>query len=168
MSITKKIYGTLPVSIRDTLLLRLFGLFKVPLLYWIKPKIIELSDHKTIIKIPLNRRNKNHLNSMYFGVLASGADCAGGLAAMKMIMASGQPVSLAFKSFHAEFLKRAEGDTLFTCVQGQEIKQFVTMVLASDQRHHLPVNVIATCPDKFGDEPIATFTLTLSLKKNVS
>jgi acyl-coenzyme A thioesterase PaaI-like protein len=164
MSIAKTIYDVLPVSIRDTFLIRLFGLFKVPLLFWIKPKIIELSDNKTIIKIPLGRRTKNHLNSMYFGVLASGADCAGALAAMKMIIDSGQNVSLAFKDFHAEFLKRAEGDTLFTCVQGKEIKQFVELVLASDQRHHMPVEVIATCPDKSGDEPVAIFTLTLSLK----
>ncbi|MEH6452458.1 MAG: PaaI family thioesterase [Psychromonas sp.] len=167
MSIAKKIYRRLPESIRDTLLLRMFGLFKVPLLFWIRPKIVELSKQRTIIKIPLGRRTKNHLNSMYFGVLASGADCAGALSAMKMINESGHNVSLAFKDFHADFLKRAEGDTLFTCTQGEEIKLFVERVLASEQRQHMPVKVIATCPDKTGDEPVAIFTLTLSLKKKL-
>lgn len=165
MSLAKKVYQFLPESIRDTALVRMFGFLKVPLLFWISPTVIELSDERTVVKIPLNRKTKNHLNSMYFGVLAAGADCAGGLAAMKMIITSGQEVSLAFKEFHAEFLKRAEGDTYFTCVQGVEIKKFVEMVLASDERHNMPVEIIATCPDKFQDEPVAKFTLTLSLRK---
>ena len=165
MNIAKKLYEVLPVNMRDTALVRMFGLFKVPLLYWIKPKVLELSDERTIVKVPLSRRTKNHLNSMYFGVLAAGADCAGGLAAMKMIINSGENISLAFKDFHAEFLKRAEGDTLFTCTQGQEIQEFVNKVLASNERHNMPVQIVATCPDKFDDEPVAIFTLTLSLKK---
>ena len=102
---------------------------------------------------------------MYFGCLAAGADCAAGLMAVQHIRKSGAKVSLAFKDFKAEFLKRAEGDTHFTCTQGAEIRALVETVLNSDERHQLPVNVIATCPSKLGNEPVATFTLTLSLKK---
>ena len=160
----KKLYQILPPQYRDTALVRAFGLFKVPLLFWISPSVKELSDKRCVVKIPLNRRTKNHLNSMYFGVLACGADAAGGLAAMKLIIDSGKNVSLAFKDFHAEFLKRAEGDTYFTCEQGEEIKAFVDKVVASDERHHMPVKITATCPD-IDDEPVAEFTLTLSLKK---
>jgi hypothetical protein len=39
------------------------------------------------------------------------------------------------------------------------------MVLNSDERHNMPVEIIATCPKKLGDEVVARFTLTLSLKK---
>jgi acyl-coenzyme A thioesterase PaaI-like protein len=162
---TRDIYHMLPAKFRDTALVRIFGLLKVPMLFWLRPSVVELDDHKCVVKIPLNRRSKNHLGSMYFGVLAAGADCAGGLAAMKMIIESEKNISLAFKEFHAEFLKRAEGDTYFTCEQGEAIKSFVNKVIASDQRHHMPVQVIATCPDKNGDEPVAIFTLTLSLKR---
>src|SRR5690606_21976149 len=111
------------------------------------------------------RRQKNHLSSMYFGVLAAGADCAGGLVAMQAIRASGKKVSLSFKDFHADFLKRAESDTVFTNTQGEEVRAFVTRVIASGERESFPVKVIATCPDKLGDEPVAEFTLTLSLKR---
>ncbi|EQC48027.1 PaaI family thioesterase [Bacteriovorax sp. Seq25_V] len=163
MSAIKKIYKALPESIRDTALVRTFGLFKVPLLFWISPTVVELSKERCEVRIPLNRKTKNHLKSMYFGVLAAGADCAGGLAAMKLIIESGQNVSLAFKDFKAEFHQRAEADTHFICNQGKEIADFVTKVVESGERHHMPVEIVAICP-KISQEPVATFTLTLSLK----
>jgi len=165
MSIAKNIYQKLPAKYRDTIMLRSFGLFKVPLLFWLRPSVVELCDEQCVIKIPFKRRSKNHLGSMYFGVLACGADCAGGLAAMKMIIDSGESVSLAFKDFEAQFLKRPEADVYFSCNQGAEIKSFVKQVVASGERHNMPVVITATCPDKFGDEAVATFKLTLSLKK---
>lgn len=164
MSAVKKIYKSLPESIRDTALVRAFGFFKVPLIFWISPKVVELSDKRCEFIVPLNRRTKNHLNSMYFGVLAAGADCAGGLAAMKLIIESGKNISLAFKDFKAEFHKRAEADTHFICEQGDEIKEFVQTVVNSDERHNMTVKIKAICP-KISMEEVASFELTLSLKK---
>lgn len=164
MSAVKKIYNSLPESIRDTALVRAFGFFKVPLLFWISPKVIELSEKRCEVVVPLNRKTKNHLNSMYFGVLAAGADCAGGLSAMKLIIDSGENVALAFKDFKAEFHSRAEADTHFICEQGEEIKAFVQKVVASNERHNMSVNIKAVCP-KISQEPVASFVLTLSLKK---
>ncbi|MCO4794898.1 MAG: PaaI family thioesterase [Bacteriovoracaceae bacterium] len=164
-SVTTTIENIIPQSVRDTALVRLFGFTKIPLLWYIKPIVTYMDEKECTIKIPLNRRTKNHLNSMYFGVLSAGADCAGGFFAMKQIMKSGKNVSLSFKEFHAEFLKRAEGDTYFKCTQGEEITAFVDKVLESGERENMPLHIIATCPDKLGDEPVAKFTLTLSLKK---
>lgn len=163
--IVNTVLEKVPAKYRDTALIRLFGLTKVPLLFWLRPKVVELSDKRCSILIPLNRRTKNHLNSMYFGVLACGADAAGGLSAMKHIMQSGKKVSLAFKEFNAKFLKRAEGDVLFNCEQGEEISAFVEKVLASDERQNMPVKIIATCPSIDEHEPVAEFELVLSLKK---
>lgn len=153
----------IPQSIRDTALIRVFGFTKIPLLFFLRPSVIRLDNDVCEVKIPLNRKSKNHLNSMYFGALAVGADCAGGLAAMKMIQQSGRKVSLSFKEFKAEFYKRAEGDTYFTCTQGKKISKLVEKVIASGERENMKVTVMATCPDKM-DEPVAKFTLTLSLK----
>lgn len=100
---------------------------------------------------------------MYFGVLATGADLAGGLVAMKEITESKKKVALSFKDFHAEFLKRAEGDTHFVCTQIPEIKKFVQEVITSGERMNFPVHIEAFCPD-IGPGPVAKFILTLSLK----
>ncbi len=163
--ISKKIFDKMPANIRDNMFMKFFGLTKVPMLFYIRPSVKELTNKRTVIKVPLSRRTKNHLNSMYFGVLAAGADLAGAMSAMKLIYDSGEKVSLSFKEFQANFLKRAEGDTYFTCEQGEEIEAFVKKVIKSGERENMPIKVIATCPDKLGDEPVAEFTLILSLKK---
>jgi acyl-coenzyme A thioesterase PaaI-like protein len=155
----------LPEKVKETFLLRLFGFLKIKMLYSISPTVLEVSDTRCRVRVPLNRNTKNHLNSMYFGALAAGADCAGGLIAMRMIQSEGNQVSLVFKDFHADFLKRAEGDVIFTCEQGLEIRDLVRKTLHSGERENMPVHVVATVPAKFGDEPVAKFTLTLSLKK---
>jgi acyl-coenzyme A thioesterase PaaI-like protein len=154
----------LPQGIKDTLFLRSFSLFKIPMLFFIGPRVVELSEKTTIVEIPLNYRTKNHLGAMYFGVLAAGADCAGGLGAMKMIQESGQPVSLVFKNFKAEFLKRAHGNVIFVCKQGVEIRDLVQKTIVSKERQELSLNIEAFCPSKLQDEPVARFVLTLSLK----
>jgi acyl-coenzyme A thioesterase PaaI-like protein len=161
----KRLTKIIPENILATALLRYFGFIKIPLLFFVRPSVIELSDNTAVVKVPLRRRTRNHLRSMYFGALAIGADCAAGLMAMKQIQSSSQNISLIFKSVDAEFLKRAEGDVYFTCDQGRKISNLVAAAEASTERVESPVHVTAKVPDKFGEEPIARFTLVLSLKK---
>jgi len=138
---------------------------KVPLLGWCLPAVTRLDDEACSVLIPLRRRTKNHLGSMYFGALCVGADCAGGLMAYRLIQKSGKPVSLIFKDFQAEFLRRPEGDVEFTCLQGREIAQWVQQVLQSPERQEMAVQVTARVPKGiYPEEVIARFTLTLSLK----
>ena len=153
-----------PDQLKDTAMIRFFGLTKIPLLWFIKPTVQKMTDEVCEVKVPLNRRTKNHLNSIYFGVLCAAADCAGGLTAMKHIRKSGKNIALSFKDFHAEFLMRAEGDTIFTNTQGKEIQEFVQKVAECGERMNMPVEVIATVTSNEADKTVAKFTLTLSLK----
>src|ERR1035437_6053594 len=91
---------------KETFGMRLFGWLKIPLLASVHPTVVELSETRCVVRIPLRRWTRNHLGSMYFGALAIGADCAGGLLAMDQIKRSGGQVSMVFKSFQAAFLKR--------------------------------------------------------------
>lgn len=159
-------------NLKHTLGIRAFGLFKIPLIFFCSPSVRELSDERCVIHIPLNRRTRNHLKSMYFGTLAVGADVAGGLIAMRLIdrakADSGARVSLVFKDFKAEFLKRPESDVVFACEDGKAIQELVRKTLESGERENLPVRITATCPDQSGAEPVAEFVLTLSLKRRDS
>jgi acyl-coenzyme A thioesterase PaaI-like protein len=148
---------------RATIALRLFGLTRIPMLAYVRPTVVEISMHRVVVRIPLRRRTRNHLGSMYFGALSVGADCAAGALAMHLIEQQPEPISLVFKDFNAEFLKRAEGDVEFCCRQGQEIAELVARAAASDERVERQVEVIATAPS-LSDEPVAKFRLTLSLK----
>jgi acyl-coenzyme A thioesterase PaaI-like protein len=153
-----------PKKYQDTMFVRLFGFMKVPLIFWVSPSVVTMNEKECVIKIPLSRRTKNHLNSMYFGVLCTGADIAGGLVAMNEITASKKKVALSFKDFKADFLKRAEGDVHFVVTQIPEIKKFVADVIKSGERMNFPVEIKAYCPGINPTEVVATFILTLSLK----
>lgn len=160
----KRLRRHLSMKRRMALDLLLFGMLKVPLLGYVRPRVVEASSEQVVIKITLRRRTRNHLGSMYFGVLAAGADCAGGIIAMEAIAEQNRPIAMVFKDFTAQFLKRAEGDVFFSCTEGQAIRRLVAKAAASSAREELPVRVDATVPRQFGAEPVATFVLTLSLK----
>jgi acyl-coenzyme A thioesterase PaaI-like protein len=149
---------------RETILLRLFGLTKIPLLFYVGVSIVELTPERMVVRIPLRRRTKNHLGSMYFGALCIGADVAPGAYAIYLIRKQRVPIAMVFKDFQAEFLKRAEGDVHFTCEQGKEIAELVAQAAASNERVERQLDVIATVPSS-SDEPVARFKLTISLKR---
>jgi acyl-coenzyme A thioesterase PaaI-like protein len=149
---------------RATITLRLFGLTTIPMLFYARPSVREISPERIVVRIPLRRRTRNHLGSMYFGALSVGADCAVGALAMHLIRRRPERISLIFSDFRAEFLKRAEGDVDFCCCQGHEISNLIAQAAVSDERVEMPVRVVATVPDQ-GNDSVATFKLTLSLKR---
>jgi acyl-coenzyme A thioesterase PaaI-like protein len=152
--------------LRETAYLRAFGMFKIPMIFFLSPTVLELSEKRSVVKIPLTFRSKNHLGSMYFGALCTGADCAGGLLAVKHIRESGRNVSFVFKDFKAEFLKRPECDVHFVCDDGKKAAALVKKVIETGERHHTPLHIEARSPDDpEGAEPFARFTLNLSLKR---
>ena len=151
-------------EIKATWFLRSFGFTKVPLIYYCRPSVIKLTKESAVIKIPFKRRNRNHLKSMYFGTLAVGADVAGGVLAMYLIQKSKRKISLVFKDFKAEYLKRPEGDTHFICNDGAAVQELLNQAIKTGERVNFPLKITATVPKISGDEPVAEFILTLSLK----
>ena len=149
----------------ETLRLRLWTFAKIPLLFFLRPSVVEATPRRTVVRIPLARRSRNHLGSMYFGALCAGADLAGALTAMRRIEASGRRVSLIFKDVTARFLRRAEGDVIFSCEDGDAVAALVARAIETGEREERPVRIVATVPEKLGSEPAAEFSLTLSLKR---
>lgn len=163
-TISEKLNGSTLDRFKATAQLWAFGALKIPVLFFLKPRVLQVDVDKTEVVIKLNRKTKNHLGSMYFGVLAAGADVAGGLLAYRLVQEKGKKVSLAFKEFEAKFHKRAEGDTHFICTQGKEIEEFVDEVLSQEERKNRWVEIEAYSAPDF-KEPVASFRLLLSLKR---
>ncbi len=155
-------------AFKATIAIRLFALVKIPLVSKIRPRVVAISEDSLTVKVPFRRRNRNHIRSMYFGALSIGAELTGGVLAMNAIRKSGEPVVMVFKSFHAEFLKRAEGHTCFVCDQGRELAELVQQAAQGGERVEREVRITATVPDKLGDEPVAEFRMTISLKRKES
>ena len=141
----------------------LFGFTRIPLIFFCRPRVIKITNTSLEVKIKLNRRTRNHMHSMYFGVLSVGADVTGGFMAMEYIRENNSNISLIFKDFKAEFLKRAEGDVHFICVEGNAIRALIQKSVKTGERESMPVHITATVPS-ISPEPVAKFILTLSIK----
>jgi len=149
---------------KTNLFIKYFGFTKVPLIFYCKPKVVAISDTSVTLKIPLLRRNRNHVGSMYIGALAIGADLSSALLALNIVDKSKRKIIPIFKDLKAEFLKRAEGDVHFVCNEGDKINKMIDEVLSENNRVNELINVVAYVPTKLGDEPVAKFSLTLSVK----
>lgn len=159
-SFVNSLVQKVPKPLRSTVIMRAFGLVKVPLLFACSPRVIELNEKCCRVEIPFRKVVKNHLGSMYFGALAIGADTCIGMLAMDQIYTSGKEVSLVFKDFKANFLKRAEGPTLFVCEQGQEVSELLAETIRTGERQNRTILAFA----QVHGETVAEFELTLSLK----
>jgi acyl-coenzyme A thioesterase PaaI-like protein len=150
---------------KQTLGVRLWALKNVFLLWLASPTVLEVNERRCVVRIPLNWKTKNHLGSMYFGALCIGADVSGGLIAFHLMQQQKVKLSFVFKDVKASFLKRPEDDVIFTCEDGASIQDTFNRAIATGERQESTVHIVATCPRKLGEEPVATFELTLSLKK---
>ena len=151
---------------KPTTLVRLWSLQNVVLLWLVRPKILELSPERCVVRIPLNWiTRRRDIHAMYLGTLCMGADVAAGLIAFHLVMERKARVNVIFKDLRAEFLKRAEGAVVFTNDDGPLVQDLVRRALESDERQEATVHVTATVPSKLGDEAVARFELTLSVKR---
>lgn len=138
--------------------------FKVAMIGYLKPRLITLNEATIVICLPLTTRSRNHLNSMYFGALAVGADLAGGIHGFYHAELAQCNVSLVFKSFQAQFLRRPESDVYFVCSEGELVKAMIQETKMTKERVTRPIHI-----DAYTDYPaqmnkVATFILELSVK----
>ena len=151
---------------KPTTMVRLWSLQNVFLLWITRLRILELTDDRCVVRIPLNWiTRRRDIHAMYLGTLCMGADVAAGLISFKLVMDRKEKVSFVFKDLKGEFLKRAEGDVVFTNNDGAVIQDLLRRARETGERQEATVHVVATVPSKLGDEPVARFELTLSLKK---
>ena len=143
------------------MMLRLMGIFKIPMIGYVRPRLVEINDTDVVVKIRLRRRTKNHLKSMYFGVLAVGADVTAGLHAFYFCDELNVRPSFAFKAMKSEFIKRAETDVLFTCNEGAAVREQVLKAIQTNERQNHWVKV--TAKDMNGDV-VALFEMEISVK----
>ncbi len=142
-------------------LLFLLSRFKIPMIGYVRPKLLLLNDTDVELKIKLRRRSRNHLNSMYFGALAIGADVAAGIHTFYFAEKMNKKVSFAFKGIKGDFLKRAESDVTFKCNQGKLIRE--TIEKSDREQVRINENVLVEAFDDM-NEIVATFEMLVSVR----
>lgn len=139
----------------------LLGRFKIPMLGYTGLKLVDIDDINSVVKIKLKRRTKNHLNSMYFGALAVGADVAGGVHAFYFAQKHNKKVSFAFKGMSCEFIKRAESDCTFISKDGKKVEDAILKSIETGDRVNETTHVDVFDAEK---ELVATFEMIVSVK----
>ena len=155
---------SLPSPLRENVGMKLFTMAYVPLIASCRPKVLQVSDGAALVQMPLRRRTRNHLNSMYFGAFAIGGDITGGVLAMHMCIEQDAVLVPSFKDVHIDFLRRAERDVFFSTRDADgSIREAIRHAAATGERVNVPMTIDAHVhePEK---ELVAEIALTLSLK----
>jgi len=142
------------------------GTFKIRLLAFISPKVVYYSQEKIVIRVKLNRRTRNHLNSMYLGALVMGAELAAGLPYAYFGTKEKLKFSLVFAGMDSKYLKRPDSDVYFEVRDLSIFEKLLEETKKSGERQSKQVDVDAYTfyNDSTRTEKVATFTLSLSVK----
>lgn len=139
----------------------LLGRFRIPMLGFTGVRLLDINDTTAKVSVKLKRKTKNHLNSMYFGALAVGADVAGGIHAFYFADKHNKKVSFAFKGMNCEFIKRAESDCTFVSNDGKLVEDAVLKSIATGDRVNETTRVEVFDTEQ---ELVATFEMVVSVK----
>ena len=71
--------------LKYNLYLWVFSWTKVRLIHYCRPKIVDINEEGVVLFMPLDRRTRNHVNSMYIGAMVVGVDMVTGFTAMLRI-----------------------------------------------------------------------------------
>lgn len=152
-------------NLKLTALINAYSALKIPLLAFVTPQVIELTEKRSVVRLRLDPRSRNHLNVMYFGALAMGAELSIALKAIDEINKSPVKIDFIFKDFQAEFLKRADGHVNFICEQADQVAALVQKAATSESRHHQTFEGLAMVDGQ--SEPTMRYRLTLSVKQRL-
>lgn len=151
-------------NLKLTAFVNLYGLIKIPLVLFVNPRVIENSEKKFVMKIPLTYRTKNHLNSMYFGAMGIGAELSVAAPAVIAITESKQKIDFVFKEYSAKYLKRAEGDVHFVCDEAAAVTQLIEEAKSNPERIERKFTGYAVVPKVNETDPVMTYEITLSVR----
>ena len=148
---------------KETAYLYGLGITKIPMVAFTSPVIIGIEKDCLVLKIKDRRRTRNHLNSLYFGAQAVGADLACGLFAFFFMKQKGCSLKLAFKDFKADFHKMIFGDAYFVCQEAEKIESLISLVQNTKTRHTQTCDVFCYTQQVGWETPASSFSLGLSL-----
>lgn len=151
-------------NFKITAFVHMYGLLKIPLVLFVSPRVVEATDSRFVLKIPLSYRTKNHLGSMYFGALGIGAELSIAAAAVLAISESKKKIDFVFKDFSAQYIKRAAGDVHFICDQVADVKGLIEEAKTNPARIERKLKGYAVVPSVSATDSVMTFELTLSVR----
>ena len=138
-----------------------FLLFKLPSAWLSGIRIKEISETKAVATARHRWINQNPFGSMYFAVLAMGAELSTGILVMKKIQDSGKRISMLVTHNEATFTKKAKGRIIFVCEEGAKINKNIQQTIATGEG--VQFDLVSNGFDEKGDL-VCRFTFQWSMK----
>ena len=110
---------------------RLFLLTKLPAAFIAGIRIKQCNDEVCSVSVPYKWLTQNPFRSTYFACLSMAAEMSTGALAMANVYKRKPSTSMLITSVDSKYYKKAVGKTIFTCKEGQAIKQTINQAYAS-------------------------------------
>ncbi|HMO41055.1 MAG TPA: DUF4442 domain-containing protein [Saprospiraceae bacterium] len=140
--------------------MRLYYWQKIPsLLFW-GVKIEHCTPERAMVSVPFRWRTQNPFRSTYFAALCGAAELSTGVLAFVALQGHSR-VSMLITHIEADFVKKANGRTVFTCEEGDKIQRAVQQAIDTQTAQTVRVTTIGR---NAAAEVVAQATLTWSFK----
>ena len=113
--------------------LNAFLFFKLPSAFWCGVRLKEITPNSCTATVRENLINKNPFNSIYFAVLAMGAELTTGALVLNEIKNSKRSISMLVLNSKASFFKKANGKIHFTCKNAGNISEAIQKTIATSE-----------------------------------
>jgi len=139
-----------------------FLFFKLPSAWIAGVRVKEINDSKAVITAKHRWLNQNPFGSMYFAVLAMGAELSTGILVMKKIHDSKKQISMLVTHNEATFTKKARGRIKFICEDGGLINKHLQHTIQTGEG--VKMSLISKGYDETGDL-VCQFSFQWSIKR---
>lgn len=140
---------------------RLFLLMKLPSAYFSGVRVREFSSSKAVVSVPFNWFSQNPFRSTYFACLAMAAEMSTGILALSNIYGASKSVSMLVTKLEAEYYKKADTITFFTCEDGDAIRNCIQQAIDTGEATQIRAKAIGKNNE---GELIAEFNITWSFR----
>jgi hypothetical protein len=110
--------------------MKLFFLQRLPSCWFWGVKVKYVDPDRAQVTIPFKWRTQNPFRSTYFAALSGAAELSTGLLAMIALHGRGQ-ISMLITHVEAEFVKKADGRTTFSCDAGPALRETIQRAIDS-------------------------------------
>lgn len=122
--------------------------------------IKELDAEKCVVSLPYSWRTQNPFKSIYFAAMAGAGELSTG-ALCQLAMSGKGKYSMLVVDFRAEYFKKANTKTSFTCTQGLELSRLLDSLAINESDK---LTMISSGVNTQGEE-VARFYVTWSFKR---
>ena len=147
--------------VNSPLRFRLFLLSKLPAAFVAGIRIKEANEEKCAVAVPYCWATQNPFGSTYFACLSMAAEMSTGVLAMAHVYKRKPPVSMLVVGMECKFYKKATGNTVFCCNDGQAVKEAVQKAVQTREAQAITVKSVGYNGQ---NEAVAAFLITWSFK----